>query len=158
MAKKQQKRSYAGLWIILVAAVVLEATACVQYFYSRAAIRQEAEYRAKTELRRAELEIEKHTIEMETAGKALAMLAEKYVDIPDSIFAAVSNSPAWFSISNSALRNSVWARCSASCRMAARLVKYCTHEMASRTIAATIMIHIPSRLIWVFCLVFFIAV
>ena len=88
MAKKQQKRSYAGLWIILVAAVVLEATACVQYFYSRAAIRQEAEYRAKTELRRAELEIEKHTIEMETAGKALAMLAEKYVDIPDSIFAA----------------------------------------------------------------------
>lgn len=88
MAKKQQKRSYAGLWIILVAAVVLEATACVQYFYSRAAIRQEAEYRAKTELRRAELEIEKHTIEMETAGKALAMLAEKYVDSPDSIFAA----------------------------------------------------------------------
>ena len=36
---KEKKRSYSGFWIILVAAVVLEGTACVQYFYSRAAIR-----------------------------------------------------------------------------------------------------------------------
>ena len=67
---------------------MLEAIACIQYFTSRAALRIEAEQLAKTELRRAELEIEKHTIEMETAAKALAMLAEKYVDCPDSIYAA----------------------------------------------------------------------
>ena len=74
--------------ILVVAAVVLEGTACVQYFYSRSALRYEAEQRAKTELKRAELEIEKHTIEMETAAKALAMLAEKHVNCPDSIYAA----------------------------------------------------------------------
>ena len=86
--KKIVSKSRAGLWIVIVAAVVLEATACIQYFFSRSAIRAEAERRAKTELCRAELEIEKHTIEMETVAKALAMLAEKHVDTPDSIYAA----------------------------------------------------------------------
>lgn len=81
-------RTRGGIWILIVAAVVLEGTACVQYFYSRSALRYEAEQRAKTELKRAELEIEKHTIEMETAAKALAMLAEKHVNCPDSIYAA----------------------------------------------------------------------
>ena len=81
-------RTRGGILILVVAAVVLEGTACVQYFYSRSALRYEAEQRAKTELKRAELEIEKHTIEMETAAKALAMLAEKHVNCPDSIYAA----------------------------------------------------------------------
>ena len=76
------------MWILIVAAVVLEGIACFQYFYSRSAIRKEAERRAKTELCRAELEIEMHTIEMETVAKTLAMMAEKYVDMPDSIFAS----------------------------------------------------------------------
>lgn len=86
--KKSAPETRGGLWILIVAAFVLETTACVQYFASRAGIRAEAEQRAKSELRRAELEIEKHTIEMETAAKALAMLAEKHVDNPDSVFAA----------------------------------------------------------------------
>ena len=84
----KNKRSYTGLWVILVAAIVLESISCLQYFYSRAGIRMEAERRALSELRRAELEIKTHTIEMEAATKALAMLAEKHVDNPDSIFAA----------------------------------------------------------------------
>lgn len=87
MKKKSGKRSYAGLWIILVAAVALEATTCIQYFYSRSTIRAEAEQRAKSELRRAELEINVVTAQMESAVKMLAMLAERYVDTPDSIFA-----------------------------------------------------------------------
>lgn len=87
-AKKIVPKSQGGLWIFIVAAIVLEGTAAIQYFYSRAALRTEAELRAKTELRRAELEIEKHTIEMETAAKTLAMLAEKHVNCPDSIYAA----------------------------------------------------------------------
>ena len=86
MAK--QRKSHSGLWIILVAAVALETISCLMYFYSRAAIRKEADQRAKTELRKAELEIEKHTTEMETAAKALALLAEKHMDCPDSIYAA----------------------------------------------------------------------
>lgn len=87
MAQKK-KNSYTGFWLILVAAVVLESTACIQYFYSRAGIRAEAKERAKSELRRAELEIEKHTIEMEAAAKMLAMLAEKNVNSPEAIYAA----------------------------------------------------------------------
>ena len=77
-----------GLWIILAAAIALEAISCLMYFTSRTAIRHEAEQRAKTELRRAELEIDVHTVEMETAAKTLALLTEKYIDKPDSIFAA----------------------------------------------------------------------
>ena len=85
---KHYPQARGGLWIIIVAAVVLQSTVCVQYFYSRHALQKEVEHRARTELRRAESEIEKHTIEMETAAKALAMLAEKHPDHPDSMYAA----------------------------------------------------------------------
>ena len=71
-----------------MAAVILEGTACVQYFYTRHVLEKAAEENAQKELRRAELEIRTHTIEMETAAQMLAMLAEKHVDCPDSIFAA----------------------------------------------------------------------
>ena len=84
--KKIKNRS--GIWIMVIAAVTLEVISCVQYFTSRAAIRHEAVQRAESELRKAELEIEKHTIEMEAAAKMLAMLAEKHVNCPDSIYAA----------------------------------------------------------------------
>ena len=82
------KNKHAGIWIWVVAGLILEGISCVQYFTSRVAIRQEAEQRARTELRKAELEIEKHTIEMETAAKALAFLAERHIDNPDSVYAA----------------------------------------------------------------------
>ena len=90
MAKNQNNKWWkgSGLWVMIIAAAVLEAISCLQYFTSRAAIKQEAEQRAMTELRKAELEIEKHTVEMETAAKVLALLAEKHLDNPDSIFAA----------------------------------------------------------------------
>ena len=68
MAKnKSQLKSSGGFWILLVAAVVLEATACLQYFYSRAAIDREAVDRARAELRAAELEINAATVELEAA-------------------------------------------------------------------------------------------
>ena len=84
----KRKSARGGLWIILVAAAALEAISCLMYFTSRAAIRQQAEQRAKTELRRAELEIDVHAIEMETAAKTLALLAEKHLSEPDSILSA----------------------------------------------------------------------
>ena len=86
--KKNNRNLKSGFWIILVAAIVLEGTSCVQYFFSRAGIRDEAEQRARTELRKAELEIEKHTIEMEAAAKMLSKLAESHVNNPDSVAAA----------------------------------------------------------------------
>lgn len=88
MGKKTGKRSYTGLWIILVAAVALEATTCIQYFYSRSTIRAEVERRAQSELRRAELEINVVTAQLESAVQMLSMMAERYVDTPDSMFAA----------------------------------------------------------------------
>ena len=87
-AKRNTKADHSGLWIIVVAAIVLEVISCIMYFTSRAAIRHEAEQRAKTELRKAELEIEMHTIEMETAAKTLALLTQKHLDEPDSVFSA----------------------------------------------------------------------
>ena len=70
---------------MIVAAVVLESTAAIQYFYSRAAIKAEAEQRAKTELRAAELEIEKHAVEMETAAKILASMARRNLRHPEAM-------------------------------------------------------------------------
>lgn len=81
------KKNRTGIWIMIVAAVVLEAISCIMYFTSRAAIRDEAERRAKMELRKAEMEIEMHTIEAETAAKALALLAQKHLDHPEQIYA-----------------------------------------------------------------------
>lgn len=79
------KKSRTRIWIILVAAVVLEAISCIQYFYSRAGLRADAEHRAQGELRRAELEIDAVTVEMEAATKMLAATTERQIDHPDSI-------------------------------------------------------------------------
>jgi len=85
--QKKRRRSVAsGIAVMIVAAAVLEAISCTMYFTSRAAIRHEAEQRARTELRKAELEISVHTIEMETAAKALALMAEKHLDQPELIY------------------------------------------------------------------------
>ena len=88
MTFMKTKKKHPGIWIMIVAAVVLEAISCVMYFTSRAAIRHEAEQRAMTELRKAELEIEKHTVEVETAAKTLVLLVQKHLNQPDSVFAA----------------------------------------------------------------------
>ena len=90
MNKSSQKtlhKDRGGLWIILVAAIALEAISCTMYFTSRATLRLQAEQRAMTELRKAELEIDVHAIEMETAAKALALLTEKHINNPDAILA-----------------------------------------------------------------------
>ena len=84
----QTPRSWSSFWILLVAAILLEGIAFIQYFASHEAVKQEAMQRARSELRKAELEIETHTVEMETAAKMLAKLAEQYLDRPDSIYGA----------------------------------------------------------------------
>ena len=84
----KRKRSFSGIWVVLVAALALEAISCLMYFSSRAAIRHEAEQRAKTELRKADLEIEVHAIEMETAAKTLAALVEEHLEYPDAAYAS----------------------------------------------------------------------
>ena len=87
-AKVFVMKGKSGIWIIVVAAIVLEAISCTMYFTSRAAIRQTAEERAKTELRKAELEIEMHTVEMETVAKALAIFMQNHLDQPEAAYFA----------------------------------------------------------------------
>jgi sigma-B regulation protein RsbU (phosphoserine phosphatase) len=79
-------KTKASFWIILTAAISLEAISCTMYFTSRAAIRNEAKRRAQTELRKAELEIQLHTVEAETAAKGLALLAQKHLNNPEMIY------------------------------------------------------------------------
>ncbi len=90
MAKKRKKTDIlhdrSGLWIIIVAAVILEATACIQYFYSRAGLRDEAEHRAVTELKRAELEIDVICKQIETSVRMMSLLAERNLQYPDSMY------------------------------------------------------------------------
>ena len=74
--EKLHFKSYSGLWILIVAAAALESIACIQYFYSRAAIKEEAVYHAKAELRAAELEINVAATEMEAAAKMLSKMAD----------------------------------------------------------------------------------
>ena len=80
-------KSHSGLWLLIVAATVLETIACIQYFYSRAAIKEEAVYHAKAELRAAELEINVAATEMEAAAKMLSKMAEHSLDNPDQMYA-----------------------------------------------------------------------
>ncbi len=80
-------RKKTSFWIIVVAAVVLEATACIQYFCSQYAIKEGAETRARLELRSAELEINVFTAEMEAAAKSLAMIAQYNLKNPQAMYA-----------------------------------------------------------------------
>ena len=95
--KNDGMRSRGGLWILIVAAIVLECTACIQYFFSRNGIREEAVRRAESELSRAELEINVITSQIEVAVRTMAMLAERDLQHPDSMFSItrfmVQNTP-----------------------------------------------------------------
>ena len=73
------------LWISVFAAVVLEALACVQYFYNYHVIKHEACERAECELRAAELEIDLVMSEQEHALQMAVSLIERYIDQPDSL-------------------------------------------------------------------------
>ena len=84
--QSKPKSPRTGLWLLIVAAVALETIACIQYFYSRSIIRDQAVYRAKAELRAAELEINVATAEMEAAAKMLSMMAEHNLDNPKAIY------------------------------------------------------------------------
>ena len=85
---RKPKKIHTGLWIILIAAAALEAISCLQYFYSRAGIRAEAEQQAQSELRRAELEIEVVTSRLEAAVQVLASMAERDLKHPQTMYDA----------------------------------------------------------------------
>ncbi|MBR1928374.1 MAG: SpoIIE family protein phosphatase [Paludibacteraceae bacterium] len=82
---KHSLKTHAGLWLMLVAILAMESIACVQYFYTRATIKADAVYRAKSELRLAEQEINTAAVELEAAAKMLAKMAEFCLNDPDAM-------------------------------------------------------------------------
>lgn len=82
---KQSAR--AGLMLIIVAAITLEATSVVQYLFSQKGIREEATQRAETQLEATKLKIVDIIDQTETAVRNSAWLAQWALAIPDSLWA-----------------------------------------------------------------------
>ena len=75
----------AGLWVVVVAIITLEATSIIQFFYSQRGIRQEAERRAESELRSADNKIMDIVDQTEVAVINSVWIAEWCLLNPDSL-------------------------------------------------------------------------
>ena len=76
----------AGLTIVVVAAIVLEAIAMLQYWFAREGIRHEAENRARNELTHVNLEIKNITSRVEVAVQNMAWAVERDLARPDAMY------------------------------------------------------------------------
>lgn len=83
--KNTVQRFYAarGLRLILVAAVLLQSIALIQYFYLKNALLEEATLRAENKLSINRLEIEKVTTSVEAAANSTAWTLEERLDHPE---------------------------------------------------------------------------
>lgn len=84
-SKSQSLSRHKGFWILLCAAVFLETIAVIQYVYTRSVIHNNAVSLAKNELRKAELEINVITSQIEMAVRDMTLLAEQNLHEPDSM-------------------------------------------------------------------------
>ena len=82
--KSWQTRS--SLAIVVTAAVLIELTVAIQYWYSHEGIQHEVERRAKSELREQSLEIQNVMTAVEVAVKNHVWVFEKALPYPDSIY------------------------------------------------------------------------
>ena len=83
--KMMGKSTLAGLLVVIVAIITLEATSLIQYYYSQRGIKQEASLRAQSELRSAENEIMGIVDQAEGAVRNSLWVAEWCLDNPDSL-------------------------------------------------------------------------
>ena len=82
------RRLYAlqGLKMLLAAALMLEATALVQYHFTKKGLREEAERRAESELSIGRLEIEKVTTAVEAVTRNTEWMLSERLAAPESLF------------------------------------------------------------------------
>lgn len=80
-------RSKSSLSIIITAAVLVEATSAVQYFFAKKGIQEEVEHRAESELRAKSLEIQNVMTTVEVAVENMAWAVEQRLSQPDSMMA-----------------------------------------------------------------------
>ena len=75
----------AGLMLIVVAALTLEATALVQYYFSRKGIKEEAEQRAQGQMETIRMQILDVVNQAEAAVRNSVWVARWALDVPDSL-------------------------------------------------------------------------
>ena len=80
-------RNKSSLAIIVTAAVLVEVTTAIQYYYAQDGIRQEVEHRAESELRAKSLEIRNVMDVVEVAVENMAWAVEQRLSQPDSMVA-----------------------------------------------------------------------
>ena len=86
---KLDLKNKTSIAIIAVAAILLEATSLIQYWYSREGIREEVVHRAQTELKVKSLTIKNATLEVETAARNMMWVVEENLQYPDSMYSVI---------------------------------------------------------------------
>ena len=75
-----------GLALLILAAVLIQVTGAVQYYFARNGIRNEVEHRAKTEMTMKHLEIQQMVSGVESAVENVRWLLGWAVDNPETIY------------------------------------------------------------------------
>ena len=75
----------AGLLVVIIAALTLEATSLVQYYFARKAIREEATLRAESQLENTKLRILNVVDQAENAVRGSEWIAQWCLTVPDSL-------------------------------------------------------------------------
>ncbi|MBQ5402161.1 MAG: hypothetical protein IIU16_04510, partial [Bacteroidales bacterium] len=80
-----KRSAWAGLMLVIVAAVTLEATSLIQSYYARRGLREEASKRAETQLEASRNKIMDVIDQTETAVNNSIWIAQWCLDYPDSL-------------------------------------------------------------------------
>ena len=75
--------------ILVIAAVLLEATSLVQYWFAREGLREEVVHRAQSELKVKSLTIQNATVAVETAMQNMVWTVETDLQYPDSMYSII---------------------------------------------------------------------
>ena len=81
----EKKSARAGLLLIIIAALTLEATSIVQYFYSQKGIKKEASMRAESQLETTKVRIMDIINQAEAAVRNSVWIAQWCLEVPDSM-------------------------------------------------------------------------
>ena len=82
---RQKVYARQGLMLVLVAAIFLEVTSLLQYSFSKKGMREEADKRAASELRIAQLQVEQITQKIEITTAGTAWILREYLTYPELI-------------------------------------------------------------------------
>jgi sigma-B regulation protein RsbU (phosphoserine phosphatase) len=80
-----QRSTRAGLFLVIVAAVTLEATSLIQYYFSQKGIKEEAALRADSEMEATKLKIIDVIDQAESAVRNSVWIAQWCLEFPDSL-------------------------------------------------------------------------